>query len=107
MLVYLAVVIVAIAGTWKTFEKAGEPGWGAIIPIYNVYLMLKIGGNPGWYLVLLFIPIANIVVAAKMMIDVAKSFGKGIGYGLGLWFLGFIFFPLLGFGDAQYRGPPQ
>lgn len=107
LVVYLAVVILSIAGTWKTFTKAGKPGWGAIVPIYNVYLMLKIGGNPGWYLILLIIPIANIVIAAKMMIDIAKSFGKGVGFGIGLWILGFIFFPLLGFGDAQYRGPPQ
>lgn len=104
-LVLLAVAIVTIAGTWKTFEKAGKPGWGAIVPIYNTYLMLKIGGNSGWWLLGLMVPVLNFFVALKMVIDVAQQFGRGIGFGLGLGFLGFVFFPLLGFGDYTYRAP--
>jgi len=107
LVVYLAVIVAVVAGTWKAFVKADQPGWAAIIPIYNVYVMLQIGGNPWWYLVGLFIPLVNFIVILKVSIDVAKAFGQGIGFGLGLTFLSFIFWPLLGFGDYDYRGPPE
>jgi hypothetical protein len=96
------VALVTIAGMWKTFTKAGQPGWAAIIPIYNTYVLVCEIADRGvlWLLLSLFIPFAFIIP----LIDVAKAFGKGAGYGLGLFFFGFVFFPLLGFGDAQYRG---
>ena len=102
---YLAFIIFIIASLWKVFEKAGQDGWKAIVPIYNFYVLLQIVGRPGWWLVLLLIPIVNFIVAIIVYIDLAKSFGKGTGFGLGLAFLGFIFLPILGFGDAQYQGP--
>jgi uncharacterized membrane protein YhaH (DUF805 family) len=101
----LALSIVSIAGMWKVYAKAEQPGWGALIPIYNVYLMLKIAGRPGWWLLLFMIPFVNWIMAIVVSIDIAKSFGKGAGYGLGLAFLSFVFYPLLGFGDEQYLGP--
>ncbi len=103
MIIWLAIVGVVIAGLWQTFTKAGKPGWGAIIPIYNVILLLEIAGRPIWWILLLFIPLVNIVVAIIVGIDVARNFGKGVGFGLGLAFLGFIFYPILGFGDARYQ----
>lgn len=96
--------LLTIAGMWKAFQKAGRPGWGAIIPIYNLYLTLKIGGNSGWWLIAFVIPIVNILVAFKVSIDVARAFGRGLGFGLGLALIGFVFWPLLGFGDDTYRG---
>ena len=96
-----------VAGMAKVFAKANEPAWGAIVPIYNIYLLIKIGGNPWWYLLLSLIPLVNVLMLAKVSIDVAKSFGKGVGYGLGLWLLWPVFYPLLGFGDATYRGPAR
>ena len=107
MLVWLAIVVAVIAGIWKVFTKAGKPGWGAIIPIYNVILLLEIAGRPIWWIILFFIPLVNIVVGIIVPIDVAKNFGKGTGFGLGLAFLGFIFYPILGFSDAQYRPVPH
>ena len=103
MIVVLAIAVVVVAGFWKTFAKAGKPGWGAIIPIYNGILLLEIAGRPIWWIILLLIPLVNIVVGIIVSIDVAKNFGKGVGFGLGLVFLGFIFYPILGFGSAQYR----
>jgi hypothetical protein len=103
--IWLAIAILAIAGMWATFAKAGKPGWGAIIPIYNCILLLEIAGRPIWWIVLLLIPVVNFVIAIIVFIDVAKNFGKGAGFGLGLAFLSFIFFPILGFGSAQYRSP--
>ena len=95
LIIQLAIVVGFIAGVWKTFTKAGQPGWGAIIPIYNVILLLEIAGRPIWWILLFLIPIVNLVVAIIMAIDVAKNFGKGVGFGLGLAFLGFIFDPIL------------
>ncbi|MCC6123524.1 MAG: signal peptidase I [Pirellulales bacterium] len=103
LIIWLLVMVLVIAGFWKTFTKAGKPGWGAIIPIYNVILLLEIAGRPIWWIILLFIPIVNLVVSIIVAIDVAKNFGKGTGFGLGLAFLGFIFYPILGFGDARYQ----
>lgn len=106
IIISLAFAVLVIAGLWKIFSKAGQPGWGAIIPIYNVYLMLKVAGRPGWWLILFIIPIVNIVVSLIVAIDMAKSFGKGAGFGVvGLWLFTFVGYPMLGFGDSRYQGP--
>jgi hypothetical protein len=99
----LAVTIVIFAGFWKTFEKAGEPGWAAIIPIYNLYVLVKISGNAWWWFILFFIPVINFFATVKLSIDIAGKFNRGVLFGLGLTFLPFIFYLLLGFGDYQYQ----
>ncbi len=106
MLVMMAVIVTAIAGMWRVFSKAGQPGWGVLVPIYNVLLMCKIAQRPAWWLILLFVPVVNMIIAVIMSIDIARRFGKGTGFGVGLAFLGFIFYPILGFGGAQYDGSP-
>lgn len=99
----LILMILAFAGMWKTFEKAGMKGWKGIIPVYNMYLLItEIAKKPWWYLLLLFVPIANLVIMIIVGIEVAKAFGKGTGFGVGLALLSFVFYPLLGFGDAVY-----
>jgi hypothetical protein len=90
---------------WKTFVKAGQPGWGAIIPIYNVYLLCKIGGRPGWWVILFIIPFVSLIISIIVSNDIAKSFGRGVGTTIGLILLPFVFYPILGFGDAEYQGP--
>ena len=104
-LVSLVIAGLVIAGGWKVFAKAGQPGWAFIIPIYNVIVLLRIVGRPLWWIVLLLIPFVNFIVAILVYIDLAKSFGKGVGFALGLIFLGPIFIAILGFGSAQYVGP--
>ena len=104
MVIYLAVIVLVIASMWKTFVKAGQPGWAAIVPIYNVIVLLQIVGKPTWWVILFFVPIANIVISFIVMIEFAKVFGKGAGFGVGLALLGFIFLPILGFGSAEYQG---
>ena len=101
----LLIAVVLIAAMWKVFTKAGQPGWASIIPIYNIYIWCKIVGRPAWWIILLFIPFVNFIIGIILCIDLAKSFGKGAGFGIGLALLGFIFFPILGFGSAQYQGP--
>ena len=99
----LALTIVIFAGFWKVFEKAGEPGWAGIIPIYNLYVLVKISGNAWWWFILFFIPVINFFATLKISIDLAGKFNRGVLFGLGLTFLSFIFYPLLGFGDYQYQ----
>jgi hypothetical protein len=98
--------IVMIAAMWKVFTKAGYPGWAAIVPFYNTYTLLKIVGRPGWWLVLMFIPFVNVVIAIIVAIDLAKSFGKsGVFAFFGLILFSFIGYSILGFGSARYLGP--
>lgn len=104
ILIVLFVVFI-LAAMWKVFTKAGQPGWAAIIPIYNFYIMTKIGGKPGWWTILLLIPIVNYVFLIWIYNMISKSFGKDEGFTVGLVLLGFIFWPILGFGSAKYLGP--
>lgn len=103
--VYLAIFLVFVAGLWKMFTKAGQPGWAAIVPIYNLVVLLQIVGRPIWWVILLLIPVVNIVISIILWLDTAKSYGRGIGTALGLIFLTPIFVCILGFGSAQYVGP--
>jgi len=105
LLIYIAVVAFYIVAGWKVFAKAGEPGWGVFVPIYNLYLICKISGRPEWWLILFFIPLVNIVIGLIIAMDIAKAFSKSSGFGIGLWLLSFIFVPILGFGSAQYTRP--
>ena len=104
-LIDIAIYILLIAGMWMTFVKAGEAGWKSIIPIYNFIVLLKIIGRPWWWILLFLIPIVNIVILIIMWNGLSKSFGKGVGFTVGLIFLSFIFIPILGFGSAKYIGP--
>jgi len=106
MFVLLAFSLIAIIGFWKVYTKAGKPGWAVLIPIYNLYILLKIAGRPGWWVLLYMIPLVNIVIALIVAIDVAKSFGRSAAFGvLLLFFLNVIGFLILGFGKSRYLGP--
>lgn len=100
----LVIGVLLVVCLWKVFTKAGYPGWGSIIPIYNAYILCKIAGKSGWWVLLLLIPLVNFVIVILLGIGIAKNFGKSAGFGIGLAFLGFIFYPILAFGEAQYRG---
>lgn len=102
----IAFIVLMVAAFWKIFAKAGQPGWAAIIPIFNTYVLCKVAGRPGWWFILLLIPFVNFIIYIILCIDLAKRFGKGAGFGIGLLLLPFIFFPILGFGSAQYLGAP-
>ena len=102
----IAFTVLMIAAMWRVFSKAGQPGWAAIIPIFNVYIMCKIAGRPGWWLLLFLIPFVNLIVAIIVTVDISKGFGKGVGFAIGMILLPFIFWPILGFGSAQYQGGP-
>ena len=69
----------------------------------DIVILLDIAGRPIWWFILLLIPLVDIVVGIIMSIDITRNFGKGVVFGLGLAFLGFIFYPILGFGNARYQ----
>lgn len=102
-LIQLIILVLYIASMWVVFTKAGKPGWAAIIPIYNIIVLLEIVGKPIWWIILVII--LPFIFGIWMLNLLSKSFGKGVGFTLGLIFLGFIFFPILAFGDAKYNGP--
>ncbi|MEN6420231.1 MAG: DUF5684 domain-containing protein [Clostridiaceae bacterium] len=103
----LAVAVLAVIGMWKIFEKAGEPGWAAIIPFYNAYVLFKITWGSGWMFLLLLIPIANLVIYIITMVKLARAFNRSGGFAVGLIFLGVIFYCILGFDSSTYVGVPQ
>ena len=86
------------------FEKAGQPGWASIVPIYNLVVLLQIVNKPIWWIVLLLIPLINIVILIMVSIALAEKFGKGGGFAVGMVFLPFVFYPMLGFGDERFQG---
>lgn len=144
---FLILIILTIASIWMVFQKAGESGWKAVIPVYNNYVMLRISGHSGWWILLLLVPILIVaiamlsidptsfaqqmnaangggagwlgiamnaffisvqvmwIVATIMLYDLARSFGRGLGFTIGMTMLPFVFWPILGFGDDEYRGP--
>ena len=102
---WLVLAVVGIVAMWKVYTKANQPGWASIIPIYNIYVLLKIAGRPGWWVLLFLIPFVNIIVSLLVSIDVARAFGKSDVFGvIGLWLFSFIGYLILAFGDAQYKG---
>lgn len=104
-LFYLLFIGFYIYCGWKLFEKAGRPGWEAIIPIYSTYIMIvHLAKKEWWWLLLMFIPLVNFVAIIILMIALAKNFGKSTGFAIGLILLGFIFFPILALGDAKFVG---
>jgi hypothetical protein len=108
MLIGLALLVFMIVAMWKVFEKAGRPGWAAIIPIYNGVVLLKIVGMSPWFILLAFIPFFGslifFIVSIFMNIRLARAFGKSNGFAVGLIFLSVVFIPILAFGKAKFNG---
>ncbi len=100
----ISYVVVALA-LYGVFTKAGKPGWAGFVPIYNTIVLLEVVGRPIWWFLLLLVPGVNVVIAIILWIDLAKSFGKGTGFAVGLVFLSVIFLYILWLGSATYRGP--
>ncbi|WP_254513738.1 DUF5684 domain-containing protein [Anatilimnocola floriformis] len=100
--IIFAIALIPLIGMWKLFEKAGKPGWAAIVPIYNAYVLTEIAGMDIMWFFFTFVPCLNIVAAVMIWINVAKNFGKDTGYAIGIILLPIVFIPLLGFSDARY-----
>ena len=94
----MALGILKIVSLWKIFKKAGKPGWASIVPIYNIYIMCEIAEKEWWYILLLCVPFVNIYVMIVLYNGMAKKFGKGGGFVVGMILLPVVFFPMLAFG---------
>ncbi len=104
-IISLALSVLFIVSLWKIFKKAGKPGWAAIVPIYNIIVLIQVAGLPLWYLVLLIIPLANIYAIFKIYIELAHKFGKSTGFGVLTVFFSEICLPILAFDkNATYNG---
>jgi hypothetical protein len=102
-LLSLLLFILWVIGMWKVFEKAGEPGWAGLIPFYNMWVLVRVGGKPWWWFFMFFIPLANLVFLFLLSLGVAKKFGQPFIFGLALFFFPFIFYMIIGFSDMRYR----
>lgn len=104
LILQLVLGLLMLVSAWKVFSKAGQPGWAVLIPFYNIYVFLKVAGKPGWWMaIILLVPIANLIFAIMATAALAKNFGKGGGFVVGLILLPIVFWPILGFGSAQYQ----
>lgn len=107
LIIYLAILLLVTVAHWKAFAKAGRPGWVIFIPFYNLYVCMQISSKPGWWWVLLCIPFVNVIFSILMMRGLARNFGKGVGFTVGLLLLPIVFWPILAFGDARYNATPE
>ncbi len=93
-----------IIGWWTVFPKAGQPSWAALIPFYNIYvLVVGVARLSTLWFILVLIPIFQVIPAILVNVEVARRFGRSEAFGLGLFILGPIFYPVLGFGRARYQ----
>lgn len=98
-------ILLTYSGLWKMFRKAGKPGWGSIVPLYNTYCIFDIAWGNGWKALLMLIPLVNMVVRIITCVKLAAAFGKSGWYALGLLFFPPVFVIILGWGSARYQGP--
>lgn len=101
----LATIVLVLPGQWLALQKAGQPGWGCFVPIYNLYLLCRVTGKPGWWVLLLFVPGLNLILLCLLLHTLSRAFGFGLGMTLLQVFLPWVAYPILGFGQAEYRSP--
>ncbi|MBQ0004358.1 MAG: hypothetical protein KBS68_00675 [Clostridiales bacterium] len=104
MLEFILYILLMIA-CWKIFTKAGEPGWTALIPFYNLYKLFKITMGNGFFVILCFLPFFNFLALILLGINTARAFNRPPLFALGLILLPSVFLIILGFSNAQYVGP--
>lgn len=126
----LAIVLLSVVALWRIFEKAGAPGWASLIPLYNMHVLYKLCWEAKffWFQILLSIAarvlqgvddtgmltafggllsLAAIIMALMLPFRLAKAFGKGRLFGLGLLIFNTVFLMILGFGNGEYLGPEE
>jgi hypothetical protein len=103
LLFALAIVVLVVAMFWKLFEKAGQPGWAILVPFYNLIVLAQVAGKPGWWGLLLWIPVVGFVLWILMAIGIAERFGQSGVFAIGILLFWFIFIPILAFGDYQWQ----
>lgn len=128
-IVYLSVLllwfVLTVIARWMVFIKAGQPGWKSVIPIYSDYISYRIAwtANMFWFYLIFYFAgnmledssigiiaaagtlcqAATVLIALFYSLNLAKSFGKGTAFAIGLWIFEPLFTLILGFGSAQYQ----
>jgi len=102
LVLFLVLVVPALIGQWKLLVKAGLPGWSMFVPFFNLYCFFKMARLPIWIVVGFFIPGVNFVVILWCNYNIAKNFGKGIGWTILLSVFP-IAYAILGFSDATFQ----
>lgn len=105
LFMYLILGVISVVSMWRIFTKAHQPGWAAVVPVYNLYILTQVAGRSGWWVVWLLIPGINIIAAIFLANDLAKSFGQGIGMAVLIILVSVIGLPTLAFGPYEYQGP--
>jgi hypothetical protein len=103
VLLWLGMMALMFATCWSIFTKAGEAGWKSLVPIYNGVVFLRIVGRPWWWLLWMCVPLLGLIPAVIVCLDLARVFGKGAGFGVGIALLGPIFLAILAWGGAEYQ----
>lgn len=103
----IGVAVLTVAGLWGVFAKAGRPGWHALVPVLNMVTLCQVSGLSGWFAIATLIPLVNMIFMFYLAHKLAACFGKGLGFALGIVFLGFAFLPMLAFGSASYTAPEE
>jgi len=101
--VVILFLIIPIISYWKIFEKAGEPGWHILIPIYNLVVFMKIVNKPWYWALLCLIPYFGIIWLIWSINLMVKKFGKTSSFTLGIIFLAPLFLPILAFGNSEFQ----
>lgn len=107
LVIVFGLIAFMVISFWKIFEKAGKPGWAAIVPIYNLVVWCEIIQKPGWWAALMLIPYIGIIWQVWATNLLVKKFGKDEGFTVGCVFLPFVFWPILAFGDAKFQDAPK
>ncbi len=104
-IVWFIIAILMVISIWRLFIKAGKPGWAAIVPIYNIVVMLEISGKPMWWIAMLFIPFVNIVFGIMIYYSFVKAYGKSDGFAVLAIFFPYIMYPIMAFSSkTQFIG---
>ena len=101
----MALLLVEVVGKWSVLNKADRPGWSQFIPIYGDLVLLDVAEMPWWWILGLCIPFVDYAVRILIGLCIARNFERGIPFGLGLAFLPFIFYPIMGFNGDEWGGP--
>jgi len=114
MIFFLAIMVFMIIVMWIIFNKAGQPGWAVLIPIFNILVFLRVAGKPWWWIFAFLLPIIPFVGSLLYLVawifivhGISKNFGQGGGFTVGLILLGFIFYPILAFGKYTWSPPAK
>jgi len=100
----LIVAVLGVAALREILIKAGRPGWAALVPVYDLVELLRVAGRPWWWLFLLLVPVANAVPFLFLCFDLARAFGRGRLFALGLLVLAPAFQLILAYGGGRYVG---